>query len=237
MKAAWSDWLSSFYDSLCRHGLAISKDAFASHCDAFFSREIAAQTDELTVFEHRIKTLCTDLGIGLETGETRRIATLIAGRWQEHVSLDPEALSVLNRLKLHARLALISNFDHPPHVYALISKLGLGALFDAIVVSGDVGVKKPDPAIFNVALNRTRLSPHEVVYVGDTDDDIQGARSAGICPVLIRRSLRNNSDVVSDFRADSVNAGDSSGPGTMDNVQTITKLSELLDIVGQPDDI
>jgi FMN phosphatase YigB (HAD superfamily) len=47
--------------------------------------------------------------------------------------------------------------------------------FTAIVISGEVGIRKPDPRIFHLALQRTGLQPEEVVYVGDTEEDIAGA--------------------------------------------------------------
>ncbi|UCD18464.1 MAG: HAD-IA family hydrolase, partial [Candidatus Zixiibacteriota bacterium] len=59
--------------------------------------------------------------------------------------------------------------------------------FDAVTVSGEVGIKKPDPLIFSQALRQTGLQPDEVAYVGDTLNDVRAARAAGLHPILIRR--------------------------------------------------
>jgi putative hydrolase of the HAD superfamily len=72
--------------------------------------------------------------------------------------------------------------------------------FDSVVISGEVGVKKPDPAIFNQALETTKLNPEEVVYVGDTDEDIAAAQAARMLPILIQRNGDKN--ILSDYLHD-----------------------------------
>ena len=127
-------------------------------------------------------------------------------------------LQTLHRSK---KLALISNFDHPPHVHAVLSELGLIHFFDSVVISAEVGVKKPDPRIFDSALEQTGMKPEEVVYVGDTEDDTEAARAAGIVPILIQREIEGNAF---DF---SVNKDSSAEKEFRLDVRTITKLSDL----------
>ncbi|MCK4605987.1 MAG: HAD-IA family hydrolase [candidate division Zixibacteria bacterium] len=232
VKAAWSDWLTGFYNALCEDGLAMSQEAFASYCDAFFSRdEPPAINNGLTVFERRILSLGTDLGLRLTAARTKHIATTIADAWHKYMSLDPEALPILMTLRRHGkRLALVSNFDHPPCVRAVLSQHRLDSLFDAVVISGDVGVKKPDPEIFAVALDATDLKGREVMYVGDTDDDVKGALAAGMMPVLIQRADQASHDATQDFRSHS-DTTQNPGAGGNGRVMTITRLSELREIV------
>jgi phosphoserine phosphatase len=65
---------------------------------------------------------------------------------------------------------------------------GLAGVFDAIVVSADVGVGKPDPAVFRHALGLVDAAPAESVMVGDTlERDIDGALAAGLRAVWINR--------------------------------------------------
>ncbi len=232
VNAAWSDWLTGFYNALCEDGLAMSREAFASHCDAFFGRdELPAANDGLTVFERRILSLGSDLGLRLPAARTKHIAMTIADAWHRHVSLDPEAFPILMTLRRHGkRLALVSNFDHPPYVRAVLAQHKLDRLFDAVVISGDVGVKKPDPEIFAVALDATDLKGREVVYVGDTDDDVKGALAAGLTPVLIRRADQASHAATQDFRSHS-DATPNPGTGGDGRVMIITRLSELRGIV------
>ena len=77
------------------------------------------------------------------------------------------------------RTGIVSNFDH--RLPALLGALGLAPLLDAVVLPGDAGAAKPDPGIFALALERLAMRAAEAVYVGDdADDDIAGARRAGL---------------------------------------------------------
>ena len=67
-----------------------------------------------------------------------------------------------------------------------LSELGITPLFDGILISSDAGVKKPDPAIFDIAFEKFNLKREECFYVGnDLHDDVLGASSAGIKTVYI----------------------------------------------------
>ena len=85
-------------------------------------------------------------------------------------------------------LGLISNFDHPPQVRDLISRYGLDKYLATIVISGEVGINKPEPSIFHLALKETECQPQDAIFVGDSEEDIVGANAAGMMSVLIDRS-------------------------------------------------
>ena len=223
MDAAWSDWLNALYEQLRLRGFTRSIDALAKTCDQFYSKsEPTPRQHELTVFEQRIQNLCFDLELKLASEDIKVIANKIANAWQQHLSLDSEVHSVLYILHSSKKLALVSNFDHPPHVHSVLSTLGLTPYFDSIVISAEVGIKKPDPRIFDSAFAQTGLKPEEVIYVGDTEDDTKAARAAGIVPVLIQRDTEGNT---LDF---SVNTHNLQQEKFTLDVRTITKLSELL---------
>jgi putative hydrolase of the HAD superfamily len=58
--------------------------------------------------------------------------------------------------------------------------------FDWLVAAGEVGVSKPDPAIFHLALERAGAPADQAVYVGDNYwADVVGAQRAGLRPVLL----------------------------------------------------
>ena len=105
--------------------------------------------------------------------------------------MDEQTIPLLESLKDRFILGLISNFDHPEHVKNLLAKDKIDKYFSSISVSGEVGFKKPDKRIFDIALRNTNLRPEEVLFVGDSNDDIQGAKSAGIVPVFIKRDLKS----------------------------------------------
>jgi putative hydrolase of the HAD superfamily len=78
------------------------------------------------------------------------------------------------------RLAVVSNWD--ASLPDVLARLGLAPLFDVIVTSAQAGARKPDPAIFSA------VGVPVWLHVGDSiEEDVAGARAAGIEPVLLRR--------------------------------------------------
>lgn len=71
---------------------------------------------------------------------------------------------------------------------AKVELLGVAALVHFIVISGEFGVEKPDPAIFREALRLADATADEAVYVGDSaEHDVAGARAAGLAVVWVNR--------------------------------------------------
>ncbi|MDZ7343133.1 MAG: HAD family hydrolase [candidate division KSB1 bacterium] len=98
---------------------------------------------------------------------------------------DPTAAEVFAALKNHGyRLGIISNSDGS--IDRAMKKLGFTPFFECMIDSHVVGVEKPDPRIFELALQQLSLPAEHCVYVGDNyDRDIIGARQAGLVPILI----------------------------------------------------
>jgi len=99
----------------------------------------------------------------------------------------PEVLAALKEQGL--RLGVISNWDErlPP----LLEGLGIGFFFDAVVVSAEVGVEKPDRRIFAAALSRLGVAPGAALHVGDSPlEDVEGAIAAGMEAVRLDRTGR-----------------------------------------------
>src|SRR5512144_511290 len=84
------------------------------------------------------------------------------------------------------RLIAVSNWDCSlPRV---LERCDLEGMLDGTVTSAGAGARKPDPAIFAAALELAGCGPDEAVHVGDTaEEDVAGARAAGIRPLLIDR--------------------------------------------------
>ncbi len=232
MNQAWSDWLAAFYDLLKTQGLNISKASFSQKCDGFFSASApAGENDNLTVLERRIQRLCAKLRHELRTAELRNIADRIAAAWQAHISIDPEAMAVLADLKRHKRtIGLVSNFDHPPHVRRILSENGWADIFDTIIISSEVGVKKPDPAIFTLALQKTGVSRADAVYVGDTNEDVAGAIAAGIRPIFITRTDNPTDGRALDFQLADHRPDFSQSRFSNNTVTVIQNLKEIINI-------
>jgi len=99
--------------------------------------------------------------------------------------VPPTVPPVLDRLRaLGYRLGVVSNADG--RVPDLLADAGLAERFDTIVDSHLVGVEKPDPRIFRIALDRLGEPASAAVYVGDFHHlDVIGAERAGLTPVLL----------------------------------------------------
>jgi putative hydrolase of the HAD superfamily len=100
----------------------------------------------------------------------------------------PEVPAAVERLRAAgARLAVVSNWDVSLH--DVLERTGLRGLLDAVVISAELGVAKPDPAIFLAALDRLGATAADAMHVGDSlDADVAGARAAGLEVVFVARN-------------------------------------------------
>ena len=114
-------------------------------------------------------------------------------RRARHVPFD-DAQAALEELRGAYRLGLLTN--GPPDIqHEKLEGAGLKEYFDAVVVSGEVGIGKPDPRIFHLALERLGASSAEAAMVGDSlARDIVGARRAGVKAVWVNRSGAGRGD-------------------------------------------
>lgn len=79
----------------------------------------------------------------------------------------PGVVSFLERLRERYPLVIVSNAPSGMQERVLLN-LGMADLFDAVVVAGDVGARKPDPVIFRAALDAARVAPERALMVGDS---------------------------------------------------------------------
>ena len=102
--------------------------------------------------------------------------------------LFPGVPDMLKRLSAHYKLGIIAN--QQPGLRNRLRALGIEPFFSAIVGSGDVGLKKPDSAIFKKALAQAQCPPEQAVMIGDRlDNDIFPAQSLGMKTVWVRQGF------------------------------------------------
>lgn len=212
----WSIFMEALQECLVPQGLTHTSTELSSKCLLFFQDSPPPyECEGDTLFEKRIKSFCNDAGLVVTSTDVKKTAAHIIGVWRKHISLAPDCLYVLETLGRKKKLALVSNYDHPPAIRQLITDLKMGNYFSAVIVSGEVGCQKPNPAIFNLALQKTGLSPSQVLHVGDSEDDVNGAVSAGIMPIRITRPRINFHEM----------------PTEIPGVRVINELRELLELV------
>lgn len=117
--------------------------------------------------------------------------TAVHTLWNAHCELNlwrrvPDGLAnALQSLRASGiPVAIVSNSEG--HLTELFNAVGLGNSFDLVIDSALVGVEKPDPAIFQLALSHFHVDPKHTLHLGDTvATDILGAHNAGIRAALI----------------------------------------------------
>lgn len=95
---------------------------------------------------------------------------------------------LLQRLSARYRLAVVSNFDFAPTARGVLEAHGVADLFTTIVVSDEVGWRKPKPVIFDEALSRLAVHPRDALFVGDRADiDVVGAQAVHMDVAWVNR--------------------------------------------------
>lgn len=224
-----------------RFGLDVSE----AQAGAAFAAEIAyyrAHLDEgrdasgLRELRRRCaEALRAALPAGAASLELDRVAeALLASlRFTAFADVGPALMAARTRGQ---RLVVVSNWDVSLH--DVLRALGLEPLLDAIITSAEAGVRKPGAAIFEQALAlagggaASAIDPASAIHVGDSlEEDVVGARAAGIEPVLVRREHRDT-----DFGAP-VDHTSTQSPKfdhrrePVPGVRTISSLAELAGLV------
>lgn len=99
----------------------------------------------------------------------------------------PGSLTTLAAVSRRHPVVLVSNFDDGEACRRIVRGLGIDAYLREVVVSADLGWRKPDRRVFDRAAEITCVPPDETLFVGDSPScDVDGARGCGMRPVWIR---------------------------------------------------
>jgi putative hydrolase of the HAD superfamily len=142
------------------------------------------------------------------------LAEIYRGVTRRKLKLYPHVRSTLNILRERMPLAIVSD-GQSSYARGELHKVGLTGYFNPIVVSGDHGYRKPDPRLFQMALDGMGVRAENALYVGnDMHRDIYGAREMGMGTVMFEsdQGTKHFNGCVPDHR--------------------ITDFRQLLDIVG-----
>ena len=98
----------------------------------------------------------------------------------DRIGEDRPMIEALRNARGHGlRTGLLSNswgtHRYPRHLF--------GELFDAVVISGEEGMRKPDAPIYELAIGRMELPAHEIVFVDDLDHNLEPARELGLITI------------------------------------------------------
>jgi len=116
------------------------------------------------------------------TGVTH--ADLLA-EWNKRAKIDPAMVSLIRGLRSKCRLGLLTNAAGP-FVRSIIDAHALEPLFDAVIVSAEVRMAKPEPAIFRAMLDKLGVTAGDAVMIDDNPDNIAAAAALGMHTILFR---------------------------------------------------
>jgi len=140
--------------------------------------------------------------VGIDDAEFgEKLAELFHAERRKRPLVYEDTFEVLERLKQNYRLLLLTNGDPSLQKEKIASVSALSSYFEHIVISGEFGKGKPDPSIFEHALNLMGVQSNEVVMVGDKlSTDILGASRTNIRSVWInRKQLELSGEVTPDY--------------------------------------
>ncbi|HEX2986815.1 MAG TPA: HAD family hydrolase [Chloroflexota bacterium] len=129
----------------------------------------------------------SELGVPHDAELVAKLVSIERRRLEECVHLYPSTIPVLRELSLRGyKLGLISNISDGASVP--ITYLGLDLCFDDMILSHEVGILKPDPAIFVLACDRFDVAPAKTIFVADGGfGELDASRGLGIYSVLVEQ--------------------------------------------------
>ena len=104
----------------------------------------------------------------------------------EDIQLFDDVLPALNALRGDYTMGLLSNGNTYPE------RCGLEGYFQFVIFAQDYGIQKPDPRLFEIAIEHAGCTKHQLLHVGDSfQNDIVGAKQAGVKSIWLNRQGEN----------------------------------------------
>ena len=171
---------------LCGHAPTVSLEQCYDALRASWQeaeRRRAADHREVTAPD-RMHDMLRRVGVdphGCPSGFVESLLNEHRAALSQAVEFPPHYGALLRGLKGRYRLAVVSNFDYTPTALGMLETAGVLDLFETIVVSDEVGWRKPHPDIFTRALTTLGVAPRDALFVGDRADiDVVGAQRLGM---------------------------------------------------------
>lgn len=136
----------------------------------------------------RFKALFKHVNYEATNHEIEEVKALYGATYRQEERLIPGIMDLIQAIRDKGlQIGVVTN-NTSEQQYAKLQRHNLESMFDAIVISEEVGIAKPDPQIFEFALNKLHRQVHDVVMLGDSwDSDVVGATSIGMKAVWLNR--------------------------------------------------
>ncbi len=195
-----ADSEDNLHSALVAEGFALEKTSFLQAYELTHQKYRKVRYEQFREVTNSVwvcEALC-NLGFKVSADDAR-VKTALNVFFQDFIDtleLRAGAKKLLAQTQPRCKLGLISNFTHAPVIYKSLRKLDLCKHFNAIVVSEEVGWRKPSPEIFQAALTRLQVRAGEVVYVGDSPiEDVKGAKEAGLTTIFVPSQFNKLKDL------------------------------------------
>ncbi len=147
--------------------------------------------------------------------------------WEQATSVHepfPETKHVLLELfRRGYRIGIVSNTASTTEAPALLHRLGISGIPEAVILSANVGVRKPNPAILLEATHQMAIDPAKCVYVGNRRDrDVRAAKEAGFSGVVLMKNSRHRES----------EGPDAASPAADFDIQTLDELLKIFPALG-----
>jgi HAD superfamily hydrolase (TIGR01509 family) len=181
------------YSYLKRRGLKLSFSEYLSVNEGVFSRYAELEAAEQRDISDRLKYFDIVGELFPGSPKTKRLALALGANdsfWSvanKNFTLRHGTKMCLDELEsMGVSLGLISNHHDSPSLLKSLRACGIERRFNPIVVSEQVNVRKPNPAIFKMCLAAMNVKPKQAIYVGDVPEfDVAGAKATGMTSILM----------------------------------------------------
>lgn len=180
----------NLHSTLKAEGFEVAKDKFLEAYDLAHEKYRVIRYEQLREVTNAVWVAEALRSLGFEVAANDyRIKCALNVFFKAYVDtfeLRDGAKKLLKQAGQQCKVGLISNFTHAPVIHKSLRVLGIDTFFNVVVVSEEVGWRKPSPKIFQDALNRLGVEAKDAVYIGDSpSEDIKGAKQAGLKTVFV----------------------------------------------------
>jgi putative hydrolase of the HAD superfamily len=193
--------LRKVHESLANHSIIVPYEECKNVYFDIRNRLYKETEDSLREAEFRLRLTETLKHFGYSFNQEDTIivrsADAFADAFVSMMQMEPYMPKLLKQLKTEDKykIGLVSNFALPIAVKKTLERFDIAKYFDALIISGEVGWRKPSPKIFKKALQTLSVKASETVFIGDSPHhDIEGAKNIGMKTILVKKASINEDE-------------------------------------------
>jgi putative hydrolase of the HAD superfamily len=182
----------AIHKSLGKDGVSVEWSSFMKRYEQVRRKQI--ETSRITLREYDMRQRVSDTlsffehDVSVASDIISRALDAYMDLYVRSLKIKEPVHGILKHLADEYRLGLVTNFAYSPGTYRILEQFALRPFFDAVIISGEVGWKKPSQRIFEIALSRLSSKAEETVFVGDDyEADIAGAKNVGMKTVFLSK--------------------------------------------------